>query len=78
MPRYYFHVCQGDSVVPDAVGSELTDLATAELEARITARDLVLGYIKAGCPVDGREIDIVDAAGAVLETVKVRSVVDAP
>jgi hypothetical protein len=78
MPRYYFNVRQGDSVVPDAVGSELTDLATAEIEARLTARDLILGYLRAGCPVDGREIDIVDATGAILETIKVRSVVDVP
>lgn len=78
VPRYFFNVRQGDSVIPDREGSELSDLATAEFEARLTARDLALQYIKAGCPVDGREIEILDERGTVLETIEVRSVVDAP
>ena len=78
MPRYFFNVRQGASVVPDSEGSELSDLATAEFEARLTARDLALEYIKAGCPVDGREIEILDERGTLIESIKVRSIVDAP
>jgi hypothetical protein len=78
MPRYFFNVRQGGTVIPDIEGNDLDGLRSAELEARRTARDLVIEHLKVGCPVDGREIEIVDESGAVLETIKVRSVIDAP
>jgi hypothetical protein len=48
MPRYYFDMREGDNIVPDEEGMELSHLAKVQEEAACTladmARDLVRQY----------------------------------
>jgi hypothetical protein len=72
VPRYHFNVRQGSNVIRDIAGEELPDLKTAQFEARISARELLLESILAEEEIDGRLIEIADDTGKVIETVKVR------
>jgi dihydroxyacetone kinase DhaKLM complex PTS-EIIA-like component DhaM len=40
MPRYYFHVHDGDGLDRDHIGTELTNIHEARTEAVIVAREL--------------------------------------
>jgi hypothetical protein len=62
MPLFYFDVRDGQLVSTDVEGTELADLAAAVAEAKCVARDLAIEELKRGAPIDGREIEIRDAA----------------
>ena len=76
MPRFFFHVRDGDSLTEDPDGSELPDLAAALAEALAAARELAAERIKAGKGPDGRRFEIGDAAGRTLATVPFRAALD--
>ncbi|HEX8669028.1 MAG TPA: hypothetical protein VF727_11735 [Allosphingosinicella sp.] len=48
MPRFYFHVCNGDGFTPDEEGSELPDAETARAEAVRSARSLMSDELRDG------------------------------
>lgn len=73
MPRFFFHVRDGDGLTEDPDGSELPDLAAALAEARAAARELVAERIRAGKGPDGRRFEVSDAAGRTLATVPFRA-----
>lgn len=48
MPRFYFHICNGDGFTVDEEGRELIDLAAARQAAITGARDLMSTEIRDG------------------------------
>ena len=72
--RFYFHIRDGEQIIPDLEGSELPNLAAALAEARHSARDFCIDSLRGGAMVNGRRIEIADGAGTVLETMLVRDV----
>jgi hypothetical protein len=69
MSRFYFHILDGGRVTPDEEGMELSDLLAAQAEAMASARDLAM----AGTSKEKRTVQIVDASGAVVDSVPVFS-----
>ena len=69
MSRFYFHILDGGKVTPDEEGMELSDLLAAQAEAIASARDLAM----AGASRERRTVQIVDASGAVIDSVPVFS-----
>jgi hypothetical protein len=66
MPRYFFHVSDGSST-PDAEGTELPDISTAQAEAlRMTGE--ILRETRTTQPWDGTEwkLEVADERGQVL------------
>jgi hypothetical protein len=72
--RYYFHVRDGECLIPDREGSELPNLNAARDEAWLSARDFAIDSLRGGAAVNGRQIEITDEAGLVLATLPVRDV----
>jgi hypothetical protein len=75
MPRYFFHLWDGNKRFPDLEGSDLSDLDVAIEEARDGARDIAADQVRSQEPINGRRIDVANEAGNVLATVAVRDVV---
>jgi hypothetical protein len=48
MPRYYFHVCNGNGFTEDEEGRELPDLEAARIEALRAARDIMASDVRSG------------------------------
>jgi hypothetical protein len=69
MPRFFFHMRDGDWLVEDPEGSELPDLEAARAKAADLARDYLAGRLGAGQALDFDCIEIWDGAGQILETV---------
>jgi len=74
MPRFFFHLREGDELVEDLEGQELSDVDTSHSEAVSGAREIVSERIKAGKAIDKHEIQLCDESGAVLEQVPFLSV----
>jgi hypothetical protein len=71
LPRYYFHILSNGMTIPDDEGMELHDLSAAQTEAVASARDLARSADLDGFGKETRSVQIVDAAGAVLDSVAV-------
>ena len=69
MPRFYFHIVHGETVIEDPDGSELPDLDTARAEALQSARHLLADKVRNGEIVDGQRFEIRDGHGDLLATV---------
>ena len=55
MPRFFFHVREGDKLIDDVEGSDHPSLAAARAEAVLSARELMANDILAGRkPTDSR------------------------
>lgn len=74
MARFFLHLRDGTELMEDPDGSELPDLNAARAEARDAARDIMAGMVRAGELLDGQQIEIRDAAGALLEIVRLKDV----
>jgi hypothetical protein len=74
MSRFYFHVRDGDVVVRDNMGADLEDAEAVRFQARCVARDLLAQAICADMKINGREIIVVDEAGADVLHLPVRDV----
>ncbi len=48
MPRFYFHVCNGNGFTEDEDGRELPDLEAARAEAIRAARDIMASDVRSG------------------------------
>jgi hypothetical protein len=75
MPRYYFHIRDGENRVEDEEGTEVPDLEAAKSEARASARDLAIDEIRNQRPIDGRKVEIADAEGQTLAVIAVREII---
>jgi hypothetical protein len=74
--RYFFHIRDDQGLVPDEEGSELPDLATAQTEARLSARDFAIEILKCGQTLSGRRIEIADGDGMVLDSLRIRDLMN--
>ena len=75
MSHYRFHLYQRETVVLDPEGYDLTDITQARANAIAAARDLICGDARAGVIDMSGHIEIVDADGTLLDTVRFREAV---
>jgi hypothetical protein len=76
MPRFHFNIRDGAAFIPDEEGMALPDIETAREEARDSARDFVTEKFKRRIDIDGQVIEITDDRGRIIETMKVRDVLN--
>lgn len=74
MPRFYFNVRDGNSVITDPEGIEVPGLRAAEDEARQAARDLLADRVKHGEHIGTRNFEVIDETGRRVLTLPFRSV----
>ena len=77
MGRFYFHLKEGDELIPDEDGTDLPDVAAATREAVLTARELLANAIKGGKERVPEALVIADEAGQTLEVVPLVAVIPA-
>jgi hypothetical protein len=76
MPRFYFHIRNGNGYTPDEEGQDLADLREARAIALAGIRSLLGEELAAGSlDLDGR-IDIADDAGKLLLSLLFADAVD--
>lgn len=78
MPRFFFHIRDGDGLTEDPEGSELPDLLAAWAGAVVAACEIAAERLKSGKALDGEQFDIRDGAGLLLTTVPLPRVSDVP
>lgn len=76
MPKFYFHIRDDAGPIADNEGMEFADLKAARKEAEESARELLADALRTHKEVDGKRIEIADAGGSVLETIKVRDMLN--
>lgn len=74
MPRFYFHIRDGDLLEIDPDGLEFATLEYAVLDARKAAREMLAEKLLANEHVNGQRFEITDETGTIVETVTFRSV----
>ena len=52
MPRYFFHLRDGDHLLRDAEGAELLDLEAARTEALLVAREILSDELRAHIAIE--------------------------
>ncbi|HEV7436201.1 MAG TPA: hypothetical protein VGO22_15195 [Pseudorhizobium sp.] len=75
MPRYYFHIREGDQFEEDPEGSEFSSVEVAREEAIAAAREMVSEAVLRDEVIDGRTFEIATDDGAVVATVPLKSVI---
>jgi hypothetical protein len=75
MPKFYFHIVTGDTVLEDPDGSELPDLDAARAEALQSARHLLADKVRNGEVIDGQRFEIRNGSGDLLATVAFREAI---
>jgi hypothetical protein len=73
--RYFFHQLYGDLHIPDPDGQEFVDLADAEIEAVMSARQIVGNALLSGDRPNYGKLLICDSSGAVLKIVTFREAI---
>jgi hypothetical protein len=71
---FFFHVRNGAGLVRDMEGTELPDMEAARHEAQASARDFAIDDLRSGMPIAGRNIEIADDEGHILDTMPMRAV----
>jgi len=71
MPRYYFHLTDGDETLDDPEGLELAGEAAALDEASRLARELAQGKLKDERDWSGWMVAITDESGRQLDSVPI-------
>ena len=74
----YFHLKEGDELIPDEDGTELPDVSAATREALQSARELLADAIKAGKPKIYDAFVIADEAGRTVEILPFVAVLPEP
>jgi hypothetical protein len=74
MPRFYFNVRDGDTLIADQEGVEMPGESAAVEEARQAARDLLAERVKYGEPIETRQFEILNDNGETILTLPFRSV----
>ena len=75
MPRYYFHVHDGDSLDPDRLGADLANIHEARTEAVNVARELC--HLWDDLPpgdLNNMAVEVADETGQIVLTVPFRVV----
>jgi hypothetical protein len=73
--RYFLHQLYGALHIPDPDGDEFVDLADAEAEAFVCARQMVGDALVRGDRPNYGKIQICDSSGAVLKEVTFREAI---
>jgi len=73
MSRYYFHIRDGEILVPDEEGTECRDMVAVQEEARASVYDLINAAILGFSPHPPASIEIEDEDGNAVETLSARS-----
>ena len=76
MPKFHFNIHDDDGLIPDEEGLELPDLEAARFEATESAREMIADAVRMHKELDGRRIEIADGSGTVIESFKVRDVLN--
>jgi hypothetical protein len=76
MPRYYFDVMSGNSVLEDMEGSELVDLTHAVAEALEDARALMSEAVRQGHDISDGSMVIRDGDRTLLKVVRFADALD--
>lgn len=74
MPRFYFNVRDGDTVITDQEGIELAGKSDAAEEAMQAARDLLADQLKHGARLESKSFEVVNDTGETVLTLPFRSV----
>ena len=74
MPKYYFHIRDGQDLAPDPEGAEFESLEAARVEAINSARELVAQRILRGDVVDGQAFELTSEDGKVADIVRFKDV----
>jgi hypothetical protein len=74
MARYYFNIYEHDHLIRDLEGTELPTVKAAREEAEASAREFLADALRQHSEVNGKRIEIADANGSVVETIRVRDV----
>jgi hypothetical protein len=78
MSRYYFHIYQQGTLIPDEEGSECPNLEAAKREAKASAADLARQALARGEPADGVCVEIHDEDDRVLAGLTIREILAHP
>jgi hypothetical protein len=76
MPRYYFHVCNGNGFTEDEEGQDLPDLDAARSVAIKAARDIMASDVMRGMLDLSSFIEIEDADKKLVHTLGFEQAVD--
>jgi hypothetical protein len=71
MPRFYFHLRQGEILVPDLEGDEFQNVSDVETEALETARHILSEVIKTGGDLVTEALLITDENGRMVVTMPI-------
>ncbi|WP_426233552.1 DUF6894 family protein [Pararhizobium sp. DWP3-4] len=63
MPKFYFHLRDGDTFEEDTDGVELPDVDSARSEAIIAAREILAEQISFGLQVGDQTFEVTDEEG---------------
>jgi hypothetical protein len=78
MGRFYFHIKNGDELIPDDEGTDLPDVAAATREALQAARELLAEAIKVGTSKVPEALVITDETGQTVEVLPLAVVLSEP
>jgi hypothetical protein len=74
MPRYFFHVREGAELTRDPEGQELPNAEAARTEAIRASREILSEKLLHGGNLGGRQVEIADETGRVVDVVPARDV----
>lgn len=76
MPRFFFHIREGDKLDVDPEGTEFPSPEDAVADARKAAREMLAELLLAGERLDGQHFEITSEDGNVVDVVSFRSVLN--
>lgn len=74
MPKYYFHIRNGDELEVDGTGADFASLELAVSDAKLAAREMISELLMTGEILNGQQFEITDNRGEVVATVPFQSV----
>lgn len=74
MPRFYFHIRDGKTLIEDQEGIDLIGSEAAAAEATRAAREMLAEQLKFGAALDTREFEVVNEAKETVLSLPFRSV----
>ena len=70
MPRYFFHIRDGENIIPDEEGLELPDNEAAGVEARRSAVEMLADAQRDSTDISHQVIEVTTADGVVIARVE--------